>query len=150
MAKGNPEQRDYRITDSERAGSDVVLAIEYHAEKGNCARTRVQLLSLAEPDLADPSRPARHARLLAKVREDTPFSHWRTVAELAPLPAARLLEAMEAAEVAGESGLAARWWQASIPGIPPAEASALQAELAKRPGLTTTWETLKRMGGPDR
>ena len=148
MAKGNPERRRYRLGESQRIGGNLILALEQHSIGGNCAHTRVQVLALPEQDVADPGRPGRHARLLAATREDMTFAYWRTVAELGPLPTSRLLDAMEAAEVAGEPSLAARWWRSSIAGVPPAQRAALEVALRARPGLLRTRDVLERPATP--
>ena len=142
-AQGNPERRFYRVAGAEQVEGDVIVTVEYQAAKGNCPYTRVQMLSIPEQDFANPSLPDRHPRLLARVREDTPFGYWRTVAELGPLPAGRLLDAMETAEVAGEFSLAAQWWKASITGLEPDNVATLKAKLVANPGLGMTRAALE-------
>jgi hypothetical protein len=144
VAEGYPERRRYDIETSERTGGQVVLALRYHSRGGNCSHTAVQVFALDGRDLDDPTHPGRHARLVSRVREDRPFGHWRSVAELGPLPPARLIEAMEVAETAGQPALGVAWWRAATAGMPAVERQALERSLRSHPGLHRVREELAR------
>jgi hypothetical protein len=130
--------RRYQVAASARAGDDVLVALSYHSRGGDCPRTVVQALRFPAVDLDDPANPGRHARLARQVRWDALMPHWRTVAELGPLPADRLLKVLEMAEGTGHQEWGARWWREAIAPLPPDQVAALTAAMRKTDGLTIT------------
>jgi hypothetical protein len=155
ISRDYPERRRYRIGSSGNSGNSgksgskdgtVVVAVEYHSRGGNCAHTSVQLFSLRQEDLDDPRNPGRRARLLSQVRTDVPIGYWRTVAELGPLPPERLIQALESADTAWHSPLAARWWREATAGLPADSLAPLTEALRKHPGLHQT-RALLGIGG---
>jgi hypothetical protein len=138
------ERRRYSVTSLEKAGSDVLLALEYHATGGRCSHSAVRTLRLRETDLTDPTSAERRLRLLASVPGEGAIAHWRTVAEMGPLPPERLAEALEAAEAEGQPAWGVRWWEEATAGLPEDRRASLAASLEKRPGLTATRALLAR------
>jgi hypothetical protein len=132
------ERRRYGLAASERLEDERFLVVQYHSRGGNCARTMVQALRLRERDLREPGHPGRREYLLAHVRKDNPLPHWRTTAELGPLPPERLLEVLELADGLGRWQWGARWWRESMAALPPARAQAMTAALRRHPGLHAT------------
>lgn len=132
------ERQRYRWGALDRGGGATLISFEMRASGGNCPYTVARALLVPEADLADPARAERQAALLASPRRDHPFEHWRTVAELGPLPAGRLLEAMEAAEADAQVDFAVRWWRANTGGLPAAQVAHLAALMKKSPGLPST------------
>jgi hypothetical protein len=141
-----PERRRYRVAELGRTEEHVVLSLDYHASGGNCAHTAASAIRLRESDLIDPTAAERRARLLASVPPQDALEHWRTLAELAPLPADRLLEALEAAEREGQAAWGARWWREAGSALAPEALGRLRDELEKRPGLQSTRRLLARNG----
>jgi hypothetical protein len=132
------EQRSYRVAASAEVGDEVLVAVEYHSRGGNCKRTMVQVSKLRAGDLDDPANPERRKYLLGQVRQDLPLEYWRTVAELGPLPAEHVIEALELADAVGRWAWGARWWREAIAGAPPGVVKSLTAELEKHPNLGAT------------
>jgi hypothetical protein len=137
-------QRLYSVVAHARDGNtdDVVVALQYHARGGGCSRTVAQVLRFPARDLADPRNPARQRTLLANVRQDALLPHWRTVAELGPLPPNRLLDVLELAEGAGYPAWGARWWREATTSLPAAQVAALTVEFRRRRGLDRTRQVL--------
>jgi hypothetical protein len=147
VASGYTERRHYRIGPSVQLADRLAFAVEYHSRGGNCAHTAVQVLSLGVRDLEAPQNRERHARMVANPREDRLLAHWRTAAEMGPLPPERLLEAMEAAEFGGVPALGVRWWRESIVGLSPQTVEALTAKMNRHPGFYATRKLLSDTRG---
>lgn len=143
ISPGYPERRRYKVLSAERWSNNIVLTLAYHSRGGNCRHTAVRFWRISETDLADPTNSSRQSRMLAQVRQDAPLGYWRTVGELGPIPAERLLEAMEAAEAAGRSDLGVLWWRASVTSIPAEQLAALKHGLARHAGLVVTRAALR-------
>ncbi len=145
IARGYPERHIYKVGESEIRDRTLTLALQYHSRGGNCAHTAVRVFSIPEEDLRDPSRPGRYEHLLANVRMDRAFGHWRTVTMLGKVPPSRLIEALEIAEVAGEEEEGARWWwQATTSTLARSDYLALQRALTVNPGLYQTRAAIAR------
>jgi hypothetical protein len=142
IPRGYREHRRYSFGPSAIAGSDVLLAVQYHSRGGNCNQTVVQVVRLRQADLADPTNASRREHMLAHVRQDAPLEHWRTLAELGPLPPDRLLEALSLAENEGRWAWGAKWWRESIARMPPAQVESVTAALQRHPSLASTRELL--------
>src|SRR5439155_26953603 len=98
------ERRSYALGPFDVEADEALVGVEMRARGGNCPYTTARVLRLPRADLDDPRRAGRQATLLAgPPRKDQPFEHWRTIAELGPLPVDRLLEALTAAEDDGQS-----------------------------------------------
>jgi hypothetical protein len=135
-------RRRYVVPAMERTGDDVLVAVQYYSSGDDCSRTVAQALRFRARDLEDPRNPDRQRALLAAVRQDALLPHWRTVAELGPLPADRLLDVLEIAEGAGHWEWGARWWREATAVLPPAQVAALTRELRRRRGLDLTSRSL--------
>jgi hypothetical protein len=143
IPRGYREHRTYEIGPFQRAADEVLIGLRYYARGGNCNQTVVQVWRLPQDDLDDPANEGRRARLARQVRRDGLLEHWRTLAELGPLPVDSLLEAMTAAENEGRASWGARWWQDAMKGLPVERATALSADLERHPHLTLTRDLLK-------
>jgi hypothetical protein len=135
-------RRRYQIAALERTGEEVVVAVQFYSSGDDCSRTVVQALRFRARDLQEPRRPDRQQYLLGAVRQDAALPHWRTVAELGPLPADRLLDVLEIAEGAGHWAWGAHWWREATAALSAGEVAALAAELRRRRGLDLTARAL--------
>jgi hypothetical protein len=142
IPRGYREQRRYSLGPSARSGDDVLLTVQYHSTGGNCNQTVVQILRLRQVDLDNPSNESRRAYMQANVRQDAALEHWRTLAELGPLPPERLLEALSLAENEGYWHWGARWWREAVARMPEGTVVSLTAALTRDPLLASTKELL--------
>jgi hypothetical protein len=133
-----PERRRYSVTELGSSGEHAILMLDYQASGGNCSHTAARAFRLHKLDLTDPTSAERRARLLASVSQEDALEDWRTLAELAPLPADRLLEALEAAESKGQIAWGARWWREASADLAPEQLARLRDEIQRRPGLQST------------
>ena len=138
-----PERMDVRIVDGERWQGDVMLVLEIHHAGGSCKSTEAKMIRLRQIDLDAPAALEHQKHLLARLKEASPFSEWRSAAEIAPLPAARLISAMVAAAEAGKSDFAARWWSETTTGLSPAQLATMAAALRDRPELGETLRLIR-------
>jgi hypothetical protein len=132
------ERVDHALKLYDEEGSEALLGLEIHLQGGNCPRTLVQVLRVPRADLADPTRAGRQAQLMARPRLDERFEHWRTIAELGPIPAERLVEALEAAERDDQSDFGVQWWRRDTALLTPAQRDALAARVKRSEGLYWT------------
>jgi hypothetical protein len=141
-SRGWTEKVTYKFGASERAQGRVGLFLEAFSRGGNCTNTTVHAVLLDEADWKDPARPGRQAHLLAGLGASSPFEQWFTAAELAPLPADKLLTAMAVAEREARIPTGVRWWREATAALPAARIAALSAELRKRKDLEETVRVL--------
>jgi hypothetical protein len=141
-----PERMSVHIVDGERWQGDVLLVLAIRHEGGACKSTEAKMIRLRQIDLDAPAAIEHQRHLLTRLKESSPFAGWRSAAEIAPLPPERLIAAMVAAAEAGKPDFAARWWNESTKGLPPAQLAALAAALRDRPELV---ETLRLIRLPD-
>lgn len=124
-AAADAERLAYALKLYDEQGTDALLGFEIRLRGGNCARTAVRALRVARADLDDPGRAGRQAALMARPRLDERFEHWRTVADLGPIPPAHLVQALEAAERDDHSAFGVTWWRQNTRDLPPAQVEAL-------------------------
>jgi hypothetical protein len=132
------ERVDHALKLYDEEGSDALLGLEIHLQGGNCPRTLVQVLRVPRADLADPARAGRQAALMARPRLDERFEHWRTIAELGPIPPEKLVEALEAAERDDQPDFGVQWWRRDTRGLAQAQLDALFAQVKRSEGLYWT------------
>jgi hypothetical protein len=137
-AAKDPERLQHTLKLYDEQGTDALLGFEVYLQGGNCPRTVVQALRVPRADLADPARAGRQAALMVRPRLDERFEHWRTIADLGPIPPGRLVEAMEAAEREDHSAFGVEWWRRDTRKLPPAEVEALAGKVRKSEGLYWT------------
>jgi hypothetical protein len=142
ISRGYREHRRYWVGPSMRLAEDVVLAVQFHSTGGNCNQTVVQILRLRQADIDDPKNRGRQAHMLTTIRQDAALEHWRTVAELGPLPPGRLLEALSLAENEGYWEWGAQWWRAAIARLPANQVASLTDAILRDPTLASTREIL--------
>jgi hypothetical protein len=138
-----PERMNVRIVDGERWQGEVLLVLDIRHEGGACKSTEAKMLRLRQIDLDEPAALEHQKHLLARLKESSPFAEWRSAAEIAPLPPARLISAMVAAAEAGKADFAARWWNATTTGLPPEQLAALAVALRDRPELAETLRLIR-------
>ncbi len=143
------EKVTLRLVAAERRGGHVDLVLARRQRGGDCNNTTVRVLRLREVDLEQPAAAARQGHLLAHLSSSSPLVAWRTAAELAPLPPARLLIGMAVAEEAGMPQLAARWWQATTAQLPVEQVGPLAQALRDRPELAVTRALVKLPALPE-
>ena len=110
-----PERRRYHWHAYDSLGDEAMLAFEVRARGGNCPNTLVRVFRMPLEDVKWPRRPARALDLLSRqARLDERFEHWLTIADLGPLPPARLMEALEAAEREEQYTEGAEWYRQTL------------------------------------
>jgi hypothetical protein len=145
MATNEQERRRYRWSIYDLRDGEAFMAFTVRARGGNCPNSLIRVLRVPERDIADPARAGRQIDLLAgAARLDERFEHWRTIAELGPLPPERLMEALEAAEREEQYAFGARWFREATAALPPERASRLAALVKENQSLYWT----RRLLGP--
>ncbi len=120
------------------------MAFAVRARGGNCPNSLVRVLRVPQADIVNPGRAGRRINLLARsARLDERFEHWRTIAELGPLPPERLMEALEAAEREEQYAFGARWWSEATKRLPAGRLSQLVDSVARSEALFWTRPLLK-------
>jgi hypothetical protein len=140
---GAVEKVKVSLVEGERQGDYVDLVIARQQSGGDCSNTSVRMLRLRAEDLESPADSERQAHLLSRLNSSSSFAAWRTAAEVAPLPAARLLVGMAVAEEAGFAQFAARWWQETTAQLPVEQVAPLVTALRDRPELAMTRQLIK-------
>jgi hypothetical protein len=143
-AAGPPQGRRAHFDNMDFRDGEAMVAFQVTAREGDCRQTFVRAFRMPRSDLERPDRAGRQAELLARPpRKDAPFEHWRTIAELGPLPTARLIEAMEAAEHAGQVDFAVRWWVTATHRLPRKEVAPLAQAVKTNSALAATRARLR-------
>jgi hypothetical protein len=144
MATNEQERRRYLWSVYDLRDGEAFMAFAVRARGGNCPNSLVRVLRVPQADIVDPGRAGRQIDLLARpARLDERFEHWRTIAELGPLPPERLMEALEAAEREEQYAFGAKWWSEATPRLPAGELSRLVDSVARSDTLFWTRPLLK-------
>jgi hypothetical protein len=132
MATNEQERRQYRWSAYDLRDGEAFMAFDVRARGGNCPNNLVRVVRVPQADIVDPDRPGRQIDLLAgPARLDERFEHWRTIAELGPLPPERIMEALEAAEREEQYAFGAKWWNEATKRLPPERLSRLIDSVAR-------------------
>lgn len=136
MNANEQERRRYEWNRFDVAGDEALMAFSVPGRGGNCPNSTLRVLRVPLADIADPGRPGRQATLLGRpARFDERFEHWRTVADLGPIPPNRLVEAMEAAEREEQFAFGAQWYRETTRGMPAEQLKPLAAAVKANQGL---------------
>jgi hypothetical protein len=101
------------------------------------------MLRMAQADLEKPAAIEHQARLLARLKQASPYAAWRSAADIAPLPPKQLLWGMVAAAEAGKPEVATRWWHETTAAIPLDQLAPLAAALRDWPELTQVRQRIR-------
>ncbi len=119
-----------------RDRGDLLVMAELNVREGACERTEAVMVRIPIADLDRPAAPERQARLLARRKPPLAFEEWRSAAEIAALPADKVLSGLLAAVNADRPDLAARWWSETAAALPIEQIAPLATTLRERPELS--------------